>query len=96
MTALKVIVAAVTTAVFFTVAAAMAVVSLLATHLVAVSVVALLLALIIGYGRRRGPSTPPLAPPALMTPGPPTTMPYGMPYTASARHARALPPRPAQ
>lgn len=96
MTALKVIVAAVTTAVFFTVAAAMAVVSLLATHLVAVSITALLIALIVGYGRRCGTSTPPLPPPAMMTPGPPAAMAYGMPYTACARHARALPPRPAR
>lgn len=93
MTALKVIVAAVTTALFFMVATALAVVSLLATHLVTVSVVALLVALIVGYGRRRG-TTPPPAPRPVIAVGPPAAMAYGTPYAASAHRARALPPRP--
>lgn len=95
MTALKVIVAAVTTAMVFMVAAALAVVSVIATHLVAVSIGALLVTGVVAYGRRRSaPVRPPLAP-AGHRPYPAMTYPAA-PRGAWAAHARALPPRPAR
>ena len=94
MTTLKVLVSALTTAVFFMVATALAVVSLLAAHLVAVSVAALLIALIVGYRRRRGVPTTALPPSPVMAPRPPAAMVYRPHHSAAGRHGRALPPRP--
>lgn len=96
MTALKVIVAAVTTAMVFMVAAALAVVSVIATHLVAVSIVALLVAGVVAYGRRRSaPVRPPQAPAAPRPTYPTMTYPVAQ-HGGWAAHARSLPPRPAR
>lgn len=92
MTAVKVFIAAVSTAMVFVVAAVLAMVSLIATHLAAVSVAALLIALVAGYGRRRGAATTPAAP--VSPPRYPARA--HTPVSAWTRQARALPPRPAR
>ena len=96
MTALKVVVAALTTAMFLMVAVVAAVISLIASHLLTFCAVAVLVAVVVAYRRRRcggpGATGSALAPPATRPAYPVMTYPSARP--AVAGYPRALPPRP--